>query len=222
MILDGTYFHQDGCLLTLMNAPDQRILSTLYTSKEGFHAGFSWLRNVKARALEPLAFTVDGERSTLRAIHLLWPQITVQRCLYHLQHEGCRWLRTYPKTAAAQKLRNLLLRLTGIRSIKERNQWIADYQAWLAQFEPFVLSLPRYIKANLDLKRTIRLINNALPNMFHYLMDPLIPSTTNALEGWHSRIKRAYRQHSGLIQRHKIQFLKWFSFYENQQKINNL
>jgi len=40
-------------------------------------------------------------------------------------------------------------------------------------------------------------------------------------KGWHSRIKRAYRQHAGLSQRHKIQFLKWYSYFENQQKTNN-
>ena len=43
---------------------------------------------------------------------------------------------------------------------------------------------------------TLTLMNNALPDMFHYLMDPCIHATTNALEGWHSRIKRAYRQHA--------------------------
>lgn len=221
MIMDGTYFHKDGCLLTLMNGPDQKILSDRYTSKESFLTVFPWLQGLKDRALEPHAFTTDGERSTLRAIRALWPDVITQRCLYHIQHEGCRWLRTYPKTTAGKTLRALLLTLTEIRSVKERDQFVSAYKAWLDQYQPFVLSLPMHIKANFDLRRTITLINNALPNMFHYLMNPLIHSTTNALEGWHSRIKRAYRQHAGLIQRHKIQFLKWFSFYENQQKINN-
>jgi len=54
-----------------------------------------------------------------------------------------------------------------------------------------------------------------------FRMDPCIHATTNALEGWHSRIKRAYRQHAGLSQRHKIQFLKWYSYFENQQKTTN-
>ena len=79
-----------------------------------------------------------------------------------------------------------------------------------------------HVKANFDLKRTITLIHNALPDMFHYPMDPLIPSTTTALEGWHSRVKRAYRQHAGLSQRHKIQFLRWYSYFKNQQNVNNI
>src|SRR6266705_4528711 len=49
----------------------------------------------------------------------------------------------------------------------------------------------------------------------------LIKELHDEKKGWHSRIKRAYRQHAGLSQRHKIQFLKWYSYFENQQKTNN-
>jgi len=88
-------------------------------------------------------------------------------------------------------------------------------------YRDYVHSLPMQIKANFDLKRTIALIDNAIPDMFHYLMDPNIPSTSNMLEGYYSRLKLAYRFHRGLTQRHKIQFLKWYCYFENQQKINN-
>lgn len=204
-----------------MDAIDQLILSNLYVPKEGYRSIFRWLSDLKERGLDPLVFTTDGEQSALRAIGAIWPQATVQRYLYHLQHEGCRWLRTYPRTAAGKELRRLLLSLTGIRSVKERNGFVSAYKSWFTKYRYFVLALPMNIKANFDLKRTIILLNNALPDMFHYLMDPCIHATTNALEGWHSRIKRAYRQHAGLSQRHKIQFLKWYSYFENQQKTNN-
>ena len=221
LVLDGTYFHKDGCLVTLMHAADQTILSNLYVPKEGFATSFPWLKGLKERGLAPLAITTDGERSALRAIGALWPRARIQRCLYHIQHEGCRWLRTYPGTQAGRELRWLLLSLTSIRSVKERNRFVSTYNAWLGRHRSFVLSLPMQSKANVDLKRTLTLMNNALPDMFHYLMDPCIHATTNALEGWHSRIKRAYRQHAGLSQRHKIQFLKWYSYFENQQKTTN-
>ncbi|MCX6338307.1 MAG: transposase [Candidatus Aureabacteria bacterium] len=222
VILDGTYFHKDGCLVTMMSANPPMILSNLYVPKEGFTALYRWFLSLKARGLDLLAITSDGERSTLRAIDKAWPYAKIQRCLYHIQHEGCRWLRSYPNTQPGKELRQLLLTLTRIKSVKEQNEFIHAYKAWLARHWPFVLSLPMNIKANVDLKRTITLLNNALPNMFHYLMDPCIHATTNALEGWHSRIKRAYRQHAGMRQIHKIQFLRWFSWFKNQQKTNNL
>jgi transposase-like protein len=221
LVLDATYFHKDGCLMSLMNACDQTILSTLYVPRESFQWALPWLSKLKERALNPHAFTTDGERNIIRAIRQTWPAVTIQRCLYHIQHEGCRWLRSYPATEAGKALRRLLLTLPQIRSVKERNAFIGHYKGWLDKHRDFVVSLSNSIKANYDLKRTISMLTNAIPNMFHYLMDPHIHTTTNALEGWHSRIKRAYRQHAGLSQRHKIQFLKWFSHYENQQKTNN-
>jgi transposase-like protein len=223
LVLDGTYFHKDGCLMTLMDAVENQIIpSTLYAPKEGFQSTYRWLSGLAKRGLDPLAFTVDGERSTLKVIARIWPHAKIQRCLFHLQHEGCRWLRTYPKTTAGQVLRHLLLSLTRIRSVKERNVFLSAYKSWVKRYRSFVVSLPMNIKANLDLKRTMGLIDRALPNMFHYLFTPQIHSTTNALEGWNSRIKRAYRQHAGLTQKHKIQFLKWFTYFESNKKSNNL
>jgi len=198
--------------MTIMSTTSPVILSDLYIPKEGYQSALDWFGCLKAKGLNPQALTTDGEKSILRAIRHVWPTAKIQRCLYHIQHEGCRWLRTYPKTCAGKELRRILCGLTKIRSIKERNQFIAAYKNWLKKYQAFILALPSNIKANYDLKRTITLIHNALPNMFHYLMDPLIHHTTNSLEGWHSRIKRAYRQHVGLSQRHKIQYLQWFSY----------
>jgi hypothetical protein len=164
---------------------------------------------------------MDGERQTMSMSREIWPEITIQRCLYHIQREGMRWLRSRPKTKAAQELRHLLNSLCSIRSIKERDQFLRTYKIWLKMYRDYVHSLPMQIKANFDLKRTIALIDNAIPDMFHYLMDPNIPSTSNMLEGYYSRLKLAYRFHRGLTQRHKIQFLKWYCYFENQQKINN-
>ena len=69
----------------------------------------------------PHYIVMDGERSVMRAIDMIWPKTTIQRCLYHIQREGMRWLRTYPKTAAGRELRSLLRTLCNIKSGNERN-----------------------------------------------------------------------------------------------------
>lgn len=164
---------------------------------------------------------MDGEQGVMRAFKSTWPALKIQRCLFHLQHEGCRWLRAYPRTDAGKHLKKLLLTLTTIQSVKEQKTFIQRYQSWLKTYKEFVLSLPMTIKANVDLKRTMTLIDRALPDMFHYIYDPHIRPTSNILESLYGRIKKAYRHHSGLTHPHKIQFLKWYCFYENQHKINN-
>jgi hypothetical protein len=95
LIFDATYFHKDGCLLNLMNAEDQRIIAHLYVQKESFKETYPWFLNLRQQGLDPWIITTDGFQSVLRATELVWPQVRLQRCLYHIQHEGMRWLRSY-------------------------------------------------------------------------------------------------------------------------------
>ncbi len=222
LIYDGTYFHKTGCFISLMDAISQKTIAHIYTKKEGYRWIYPWFSSLKERGLNPLYITMDGERSAIRAIHELWPQARIQRCLYHIQREGMRWLRTYPKTQAGKDLRCLLKTLCQINSAEERDRFIAAYAQWLDRYKNFVLLLPREQVAFKDLRRTMALIYNALPDMFYYLDDPNIPKTTNTLEGFYSRLKADYRKHRGLTEKHKISYLIWYCYFKNEQCNNTL
>ncbi|MBU0744738.1 MAG: transposase [Gammaproteobacteria bacterium] len=198
-----------------MNAKGQKIISHVYAKKEGYKTVLNWFHNLKLKGLNPRCVTMDGEQGVMRAVREIWPETKIQRCLYHIQSEGMRWLRTYPKTQAGRDLRFLLSTLCSIQTVKERNLFIKRYKQWLNQYFDFVKSLPKNQVAFKDLKRTISLINNALPNMFHYLKDRNIHKTSNALEGFYSRLKSDYRRHRGLTQEHKIKYLSWYCYYKN-------
>lgn len=205
-----------------MDAVGQRIISHIYTKKEGYKNVYPWFSELKEQGLNPSYITMDGERSVIRAIHNIWPQTKIQRCLYHIQREGMRWLRTYPKTQAGKDMRRLLKTLCRINSLKERDAFITSYAIWLGEYRDFVLSLPRTKVAYKDLRRTMALIYNALPDMFYYLYDTKIPKTTNTLEGFYSRLKADHRSHRGLTEDHKIKYLNWYCYYKNHGKTNTL
>ncbi len=215
LVYDATYFHKDGCLLSIMDAPSQRIISQLYVKKESFRDAFEWFSCLNHDGLHPAVITTDGERSILRAMKLVWPDAKLQRCLYHLQHEGMRWLRTHPKTDAGRELRRILGTLSGIRTAEEQDIFIHQYLAWRERHKSFILTLPRTIIAFKDLKRTMVLLNNALPDMFYYVDDERIHPTTNALESFHSRLKSDYQRHRGLSIEHRTQYLDWYCYFHN-------
>lgn len=215
LIYDGTYFHKDDCFIILMNAQDQKTISNTHAKKEGYKVARSWFLGLKDKGLDPRYITMDGERGAMRAAREVWPNILIQRCLYHIQSQGMAWLRTDPKTEAGKDLRCLLSNLCSIESVKERNRFIERYYQWLEHYYDFIASLPNDQVAFKDLKRTISLIENALPDMFHYFDDPNIHKTSNALEGYFSRLKADYQRHRGLTQEHKIQYLKWYCYYKN-------
>lgn len=205
-----------------MNSSNQKIISNIYEKKEGYKNVYAWFLNLKSKGLNPLNIAMDGERSVIKAINEIWPQASIQRCLYHIQQEGMRWLRTYPKTQAGKDLRDLLKTLCRITSFEKRNNFIAAYLDWIDVHKDFVLSLPKNKVAFKDLKRTMALINNAIPDMFHYLNDVNIDKTTNKLESYYSRLKADYRKHRGLTQKHKISYLKWYCYFKNEKNNSTL
>ena len=196
------------------------MIAQIYVARESFKDVYPWFLHLKENGLNPTYATMDGERSIIRALKLTWPGIKLQRCLYHIEHEGMRWLRTYPITEAGKDLRSILRSLSSIKTIKERNYFIRSYRNWLLKYKNFVMSLPRATVAFKDLQRTISLVNNALPDMFRYLTDKYIHKTTNALEGFHSRLKTDYQRHRGLTRKHRINYIHWYCYFKNTKKSN--
>lgn len=215
IIYDATYFHQDGCFICLMDAVTQKIIAHTYAPKEGFKSTFPWLEKLKANGLNPLYVIMDGELSVMRAVRLTWPKTAIQRCLYHIQREGMRWLRTYPKTQAGSELRAILSRLSAVKSFEDRDFFFELYYRWLTTHQKSVHALPNESVATKDLKRTMTLLKNALPDMFHYLKDPNVHHTTNALEGFYSRLKSDYQRHRGLSKHHRLSYLRWYCYLQN-------
>jgi transposase-like protein len=205
-----------------MDTSDQNIISHIYTRKEGYKNTHPWFLKLRDLGLNPFFIIMDGEKSVIRAINEVWPQAKIQRCLYHIQREGLRWLRSYPKTQAGKDLRRLLKTLCRINSKREQDEFIVSYVLWLNQYKEFVLSLPRTEIAFKDLRKTMNLIYNALPDMFNYVKDTNIPKTTNTLESFYSRLKADYRKHRGLTEQHKISYLNWYCYYKNEKNSNIL
>ncbi|MFH1314044.1 MAG: hypothetical protein ABIJ00_12575 [Candidatus Eisenbacteria bacterium] len=58
------------------------------------------------------------------------------------------------------------------------------------------------------------MLSRALPDMFHYLDDPRIPSSTNGLEGYFAQLKGHYRQHRGLTRQKWTDYFNWYFHYK--------
>ena len=201
--------------MSLMSPEDNKIIAHTYAPKEGFKSTYPWFESLKAKGLNPICVTMDDEQSVMRAIHLVWPFAKIQRCLYHILRQGLSWLRTSPKTQAGAELRAILMRITAIKSFKDRDFFFDLYRQWFLAYQDEIKKLASTTAAFKDLKKTIALIGHALLDLFHYLNNPNIPNTTNRLESFHSRLKADYRRHRGLTKTNKINYLSWYCFFNN-------
>jgi transposase-like protein len=200
-------------LITLMENQSKHLLCYKYVERESYDSIYPMLMSLRRRGLNPLAITLDGHKTVISAILEVWPDVSIQRCLYHIQRQGLSWLRVYPKTEAGRELRPLFNAATSIENESDMHQFLRRYQHWYKTYRSFIKSLPRKSVANTDLKKAMALINHALPDMFYYIKDRNIASTTNVLESFYSRLKHRYRSHRGLSKQHKISYLKWYCYF---------
>ena len=218
--VDATYFSQ-FCLLCYQDHEDGYTQLIRFSDGEHYLEIKEDLDNLIRLGVQIESITTDGHKSILKAIKKSVPDVLVQRCLIHIQRMCLLWLTRFPRHTAGVELRQLVLMLMRIRSDNDRLFWTNEITAWYhrhknyLQEKSFNESTGRYWYTHKLLRRSYFTIKRALPNMFHYLDNPAIPSTTNGIEGFFSHLKNHLDLHRGLTVRHRIDFIKWYVYLSN-------
>jgi len=213
LVADGTYF--DGRKRSVVGIADtvcRAIVDGRYGMKEGGRRMQEWCAQLREEGLMPKSVTIDGLKQVQALLEAVWPGVTIQRCLVHIQRQGLAWCRRDPHKAAVKHLRKLFEEVTEITTYQERDQFIARWEDWEERFGKPIALRPGRGRVFSDVKRARSLLYNALPNMFHYLDNPQIPNSTNWLEGYFSRLKPHYCQHRGLSKKNRLNYFAWY-FY---------
>lgn len=171
------------------------------------------------------SITTDGHKSILKAIKNSLPDVMVQRCLVHIQRMCLLWLTRFPKHTAGVELRQLVLKLLRIKTNNDRIYWTTQLSLWherhknYLQEKTFQEQTGRYWYKHKLIRRSYLTIKRALPNMFYYLSNPLIPNTTNGIEGFFSHLKNHLDLHRGLTLQHRMNFIKWYVYLSNDKGV---
>jgi len=190
----------------------KKIVASKTDEKESYKACIGWFYRLKDRGLKPVSVTIDGSIGVIRAIREVWPEVRIQRCLYHIKHQSEMWLRQYPKTQLARDLKYLLKGVCYIESYEEKERFWASYASWRQTYQEDIEKLRAKDKVEGDTIRAYKMVENAYADMFHYLSDRNIERTSNQLESFFSHLKRRYRGHAGLRREHIDNYLKWYIY----------
>jgi len=218
IIFDGTYFHKDGCLIVFIDTQTKQPFYYTYVRQEGYKCLLPIIKRLQELGLSPKAFTIDGHKSVINALLEVWPNVIIQRCLFHIQRQGLQWLRRKPKTPEAKELRNIIKSCGAMKTKQDMEFFLTRYFHWRKANYKSVIEMPTFSIAFKDLKRAITLIDNALKDMFHFVKDQNIVPTTNYIENFFKQLKHKYRGHNGLSLKHKIAYLNWYCFFKNCPK----
>jgi hypothetical protein len=212
LICDGTFLEHRVGIYAVMNADTKQLVYAAYGIPEGAHTLPMVYRSLAVAGLSPESVTVDGNPQQIKYLRLVWPSIMLQRCIVHIQRQGLSWCRRTPKRTDAKYLRKLFLRICTVKTSAQARQFIADVVAWENRFGAAIDQSSDRGWVFGDLLRARSMLLKALPDLFHFVFDNHIPSSTNALESYFSRLKEHYRHHRGLAIHHRDAYFKWY-FY---------
>ena len=193
------------------------------TDRERYEEVREDLENLKKLGVIIESITCDGHRALLKAIRKVYPQIIIQRCLFHIQRMARVWLTSRPQSNCAKELLVLTQQLMRLHTLELLYQWMFDVHCWEIRHWDFIhertinpITLRSWYKHKM-IRRVRTLLKRAWPDMFHYVTNPKIPKTTNALEGYFSHLKNHLNIHRGLTMQHRIGFIKWYLFFNNSR-----
>ncbi|MEK7566568.1 MAG: transposase [Patescibacteria group bacterium] len=221
LIGDGTYLKHENCVYTVIDYPTGLVIANSYGVKENYHMAKTMFGELKASGCLPVAITLDGNTQVIRAVREVWPNIIVQRCLYHILRQGASWLRRFPKDHAAKELRKIVLTVTAITDNSARDVFLNQLNEWEHTYGAYVQTLDSRHKIYGDLQRTRSLLWHALPDMFHYLRDAGIAPTSNKQEGLFSAAKILFRNHRGVKKENRRSYFNWYFHLKNKNIINH-
>lgn len=96
LLIDGTYFSNDICLILYR---DNQIKFKLYRLSDGeFYEEIKEdLENLLSLGIQIESITCDGHRAMIKAIKQTCKHVILQRCIVHIQRECKIWLTSRPK-----------------------------------------------------------------------------------------------------------------------------
>jgi hypothetical protein len=220
--IDATYFKK-FCVVCYQDHDDGYTQLIRFSDGEHYEEIREDLNNLIELGVRIESITTDGHKSILKAIKKAAPDAIVQRCLVHIQRMCLIWLTRYPQHVAGIELRRIVLLLLMVKTHNDRLYWIRELETWHERHKEYLQEKTistesgRYWYKHKMLKRSYTTIKRALPNMFHNVQNPAIPSTTNGIEGFFSHLKNHLDLHRGLTPEHRIDFIKWYIYLSNNK-----
>jgi len=216
LLIDATYFKKNNCLTIYFDHNKSIPLFWRYSSSEAAEEITGDLYTIKEKGIVIKSITSDGHKSIKKAVSIVFPDIFHQRCLVHIERFSLTHLTKRPKTLAGKHLRLIVKILLKIKNYNQKILFEDLYKLWFDKFSNFIKEKSYDVEhkhwwyTHKNLRKVVRHIENALPDMFYYLDDKNIPKTTNGLEGRFNFLKHHLNSHRGLSKSKRKNYFDWY------------
>lgn len=221
LLVDGLWFGKKHCLMLYRHSQRKVILYISFLAKEYGSLIAKDLQLLQTR-FHFTGVVSDGGTGIRNAVFRVFGSIPHQICLAHLHRDVINAIGRYPKDYRVQKLKKLADHVFLIESKEALGWWKDKLQGWIIKNRDF-LEETKHVDTggwwyiHRGARKAVRILVSLPDSSFKFLDRPLMPKTTNQLEGSISVLARKYGLHKGLKEERILPFLKWFIFFYNRK-----
>lgn len=220
LLVDGTYFSKDICLVVYRDNDIKQTILYRITNDELTDEMIEDFRNLITVGFLIESITCDGHRAILKSIKKVFKKsVVIQRCVVHLERQCRTWLTKNPKSQAGKELLKIVKQISLIKDLEQKYIWLRSLYDWDIKHKDFITEKSgadgRY--THTFLRKARRMLINAFSDMFHYIDNPDIPKSTNALESFFGHLKDNLSIHRGLSLKHRKAFIQWYIYFKNEK-----
>lgn len=221
LLIDGLWFGKRYCLMLYRHSQRRVILKASFLKREYGSLIAKDLTSLKKR-YHFTGVVSDGGTGIRKAVFKVFGHIPHQICLAHLHRDVVGAIGRYPKDGRVRKLKKLADHIFLIESKEALRWWTEKLQSWIAQNRDF-LNETRHIEdvgwwfVHKGVRKAVRILVSLPDSSFKFLDHPLMPKTTNELEGTISVLSRKQDIHKGLKRDRVTLFLLWFIYFYNRK-----
>ncbi|WP_344774823.1 IS1249 family transposase [Gryllotalpicola kribbensis] len=211
VLIDGVWI---GTWCLLIAATEKlQVLAWQWCARASIAAWEALFRQIPA----PQVVVCDGGTGIATAVHTIWPDTKIQRCLFHVQLNIRQHLTMKPRTDAGRRLLGLAKALSDVHEIDEAIDWQRHLDAWwrahghLTKERTYFrngqwgFTHERLRKAWLLLRKLAR-----SGTLFTYIEHGNMRTTSPLEGGINSQIRHVLRAHRGMTEEHMKRAAEWF------------
>jgi len=229
LIIDGLWFGTLFCLMIYRISGWPLIIHWSFSRREwGSHIAKD-LEYLKQQGYQFSGFVTDGGIGVTKAVQKVFPHRPHQICLVHVHREAGRGLGKFPQSYQLQKLKRLVDHLFLIESKEALRWWINEVLEWARVNKEYLQEVThdpirrKWWYTHKKVRRTVRILLSAPETSFVFVKGhPLIPRSTNEVEGINALLTRRFGAHTGLADHRWKQFISWCIYFRNLYYVSKL
>ena len=225
LIMDGCWFGKKSCLMLYRQSKSKLLFHASWMKSE---LGSKIARDLKVLQKQGYRFTCvvsDGGTGARKAVLVVYGNIPHQICLVHLHRQATSALGKHPTNRRVRELKKLADHLFLIESKEallwwknKLNNWVQTNLQYLCERRSDTNNHSWYIHTGV--RRAVRTLQTAADSSFVFLNHPLLPKSTNEIEGSISMLTMKTLVHRGLKENRVPAFIAWFLYFYNKNLLS--